>query len=143
KQWDMTPEMVTSFADGTKISFEQACVANATGMKVAKRGMLGFQSTEHIDNMTHLYDIDMLKELGGIVDYVVGPQPGPGVFVYATSEDPLSTKYLKYGKLGDGPLYSFYTPYHLLFFEIANSISRMIDFDDIILAAKDRPSVEV
>ncbi len=33
--------MVTSFADGTKISYEQAIVANATGMKVAKRGMLG------------------------------------------------------------------------------------------------------
>ena len=33
--------MVTSFADGTKISYEQAIVANASGMKVAKRGMLG------------------------------------------------------------------------------------------------------
>ena len=30
--------MVTSFADGTKISFEQAIVANATGMTVARRG---------------------------------------------------------------------------------------------------------
>ena len=33
--------MVTSFADGTKISFEQAIVANATGMTVAQRGMRG------------------------------------------------------------------------------------------------------
>jgi predicted homoserine dehydrogenase-like protein len=33
--------MVTSFADGTKISFEQAIVANATGMCVAERGMAG------------------------------------------------------------------------------------------------------
>ena len=33
--------MVTSFADGTKISFEQATVANATGMSVARRGMRG------------------------------------------------------------------------------------------------------
>jgi predicted homoserine dehydrogenase-like protein len=29
--------MVTSFADGSKISFEQTIVANATGFKVLKR----------------------------------------------------------------------------------------------------------
>jgi len=142
-QWDMTPEMVTSFADGTKISFEQACIANATGMKVATRGMYGHHSKEHIDDLMNLYDIDELKSLGGIVDYVVGPKPGPGVFIYATTEDPWSQKYLKYGKLGEGPLYSFYIPYHLLFFEIANSISRMVDFQDIILAPKAGPVVEV
>lgn len=39
-------------------------------------------------------------------------------------------------KLGEGPLYSFYTPYHLLFLEIPNSISRMVDFDDPILTAR-------
>jgi len=134
-QWEMTAEMVTSFADGTKISFEQACIANATGMKVAKRGMYGHYSKEHVDDLTHLYDIDELKELGGIVDYIVGAKPGPGVFIYATTEDPIAIKYLNYGKLGKGPLYSFYVPYHLLFFEIANSICRLIDFDDVIITA--------
>ena len=34
-EWGQNPMMVTSFADGTKISFEQAIVANATGMRVA------------------------------------------------------------------------------------------------------------
>ncbi len=134
-QWNMTPEMVTSFADGTKISFEQACTANATGMQVAKRGMYGHYSKEHVDDLTHLYDIDELKELGGIVDYIVGAKPGPGVFIYATTDDPIAKKYLKYGKLGEGPLYSFYTPYHLLFFEIASSICRLVDFDDTIITA--------
>ena len=42
RRWGQNPYMVTSFADGTKISFEQATVANATGMTVARRGMLGF-----------------------------------------------------------------------------------------------------
>lgn len=135
-QWEMTPEMVTSFADGTKISFEQACIANATGMQVAKRGMYGFHSKEHVDDLTHLYDIEELKEKGGIVDYIVGAKPGPGVFIYATTEDPIAKKYLKYGKLGDGPLYSFYVPYHLLFFEIASAVCRLVDFDDEIIASK-------
>lgn len=142
-QWDMTPEMVTSFADGTKISFEQACIANATGMKVAQRGMYGYNSKEHVDDLTHLYDIDQLKEMGGIVDYIVGAKPGPGVFIYATTDDPIAIKYLNYGKLGKGPLYSFYVPYHLLFFEIANSICRMIDFNDIIITAEKGLMVDV
>ncbi len=41
KKWGQKPAMVASFADGTKISFEQAVVANGTGMRVARRGMLG------------------------------------------------------------------------------------------------------
>jgi predicted homoserine dehydrogenase-like protein len=143
EQWGMSPIMATNFADGTKVSFEQACIANATGMKVAKRGMYGYESKEHVDDLTDLYDVDELKELGGIVDFIVGAKPGPGVFVYATSDDPLSVKYLEYNKLGKGPLYSFYIPYHLLFFEIPISIARMVEFDDIIVAAKGAPVVEV
>ena len=143
ESWGMSPVMATNFADGTKVSCEQACIANATGMKVAKRGMLGYESKEHIDNLTNLYDVNQLEELGGVVDFIIGPKPGPGVFVYATSDDPLSVKYLDYGKLGKGPLYSFYIPYHLLFFEIPISIARMVDFDDIIVAAKAGPVVDV
>ncbi len=142
-QWEMTPEMVTSFADGTKISFEQACIANATGMKVAKRGMLGHYTDKHIDEIKDLYDIKQLKEMGGIVDYVVGATPSPGVFIFATMEDAFSKKYLKYVKMGEGPLYSFYVPYHLLFFEIGNSISRLIDFKDDILSPKKGLVVDV
>ena len=41
ERWKQSAPMVTSFADGTKIAFEQALVANATGMRVARRGMFG------------------------------------------------------------------------------------------------------
>lgn len=143
KRWNLTPEMVTSFADGTKISIEQACVANATGMGVAKRGMYGFNSDKHIDDMVSMFDVEELKRLGGIVDYVVGPKPGPGVFVYATTDDPKTKHYLEYGKLGAGPLYSFYTPYHLIYFEIPHSIARMVLFNDIIMEPLAGPVVEV
>ena len=142
-KWQLTPEMVTQFADGTKISIEQACVANATGMGVAKRGMIGLNYNGHIDDMTTMYDVEELKRLGGIVDYVVGPKPGPGVFVFATTDDPKTKHYLNYGKLGEGPLYSFYTPYHLIYFEIPHSIARMVLFNDIIMAPLAGPVVEV
>jgi predicted homoserine dehydrogenase-like protein len=143
KQWNQSVNMVTSFADGTKISFEQASVANATGMGVAQRGMLGFHSKGHVDQMTNLFAVEELEKMGGIVDYVVGPQPGPGVFVYATTNDPKSKQYLHLYKLGEGPLYSFYTPYHLCFFEVPNSIARMVLLNDVVMEPLGAPVVEV
>jgi predicted homoserine dehydrogenase-like protein len=144
RQWDMSPHMVTSFADGTKISFEQACIANATGMSIAQRGMLGYHAEGHVDELMHLFDIQMLEQKAGIVDYLVGPKPGPGVFIYAKApDDGLVRKYLDYMKLGKGPLYCFYVPYHLLFLELPFSISRMADFNDTILTAQHGIKVEV
>ncbi|MBD1927474.1 Gfo/Idh/MocA family oxidoreductase [Trichocoleus sp. FACHB-90] len=143
KQWGQKPHMVTSFADGTKISFEQAIVANGTGMKVIKRGMLGYDYRGHIDELTTKYDIDQLKELGGIVDYVVGAKPGPGVFVFGTHDDPKQRHYLNLYKLGEGPLYSFYTPYHLCHFEVPLSVARVVLFNDEILVPLGGPLVDV
>ena len=34
EKWGQNPSMVTSFADGSKVSFEQAIVANACGLQV-------------------------------------------------------------------------------------------------------------
>ncbi|RCJ29591.1 NAD(P)-dependent oxidoreductase [Nostoc minutum NIES-26] len=143
KRWGQKAHMVTSFADGTKISFEQAIVANATGMKVAKRGMLGYDFTDHVDEMTQMYDVEQLKQLGGIVDYVVGAKPGPGVFVFATHDDPKQRHYLNLYKLGEGPLYSFYTPYHLCHFEVPLSVARAVLFGDAVMSPLAGPLVDV
>ncbi|MEX2382194.1 MAG: hypothetical protein WD490_07415 [Opitutales bacterium] len=143
RRWGQQAHMVTSFADGTKISFEQAIVANATGMSVAKRGMLGYNFDGHVDDMTGLYDVPELRRLGGIVDYVVGAKPSPGVFVFATSEHPRQRQYLQYYKLGPGPLYSFYTPYHLCHLEVPLSIARVALFRDTVLAPLGAPQVDV
>jgi predicted homoserine dehydrogenase-like protein len=130
KRWGQSPSMVTSFADGSKVSFEQTIVANATGMRVAKRGMLGWDHTGHVDELTTRYDLDMLREHGGIVDYVVGAKPNPGVFCLAEHQDPKQRHYLNLYKLGEGPLYSFYTPWHLCHFEVPNTVARVALFGD-------------
>ncbi len=143
RRWGQKPHMVTSFADGTKISFEQAIVANATGMQVAKRGMLGYEFKGHVDEMTDMYDVEQLKQLGGIVDYVVGTKPGPGVFVFATHDDPKQKHYLNLYKLGEGPLYSFYTPYHLCHFEVPLSVARVVLLQDTVMSPLGEPTVDV
>ncbi|MGH9349572.1 MAG: NAD(P)H-dependent oxidoreductase [Vicinamibacterales bacterium] len=143
EKWGQTPSMVTSFADGSKVSFEQAVVANATGMTVAKRGLLGYEHRGHVDELTKRYDLDMLRTLGGIVEYVVGAQPGPGVFCLAEHTDPRQRHYLNLYKLGEGPLYCFYTPYHLCHFEVPTTIARVALLGDATGRAMDGPFVEV
>jgi predicted homoserine dehydrogenase-like protein len=145
RQWGQNPHMVTSFADGTKISFEQAIVANATGMKVAKRGMYGpaVEPGTHIDAAVELFSADELLEGAGIVDYVVGAVPGPGVFVLGAHDHPVQRHYLNLYKLGEGPLYCFYTPWHLCHFEVPNTVARAVLFGDAAIAPLGRPLVEV
>ncbi|QHT69796.1 Gfo/Idh/MocA family oxidoreductase [Rhodocytophaga rosea] len=145
KKWGQNPSMVTSFADGTKISFENAIVANATGMRVAKRGMFGpsVPSGTPIEQSVNLYPLEALVEGPGIVDYVVGAVPGPGVFVLGTHEHPTMQHYLNLYKLGPGPLYCFYTPYHLCHFEVHNTIARAVLFGDATLAPLGGPLVDV
>ena len=73
EKWGQNPAMVTSFADGSKISFEQAIVANATGFVVRSRGMSrGCEYRGDVMTIGSIYDIDEVRRLGGIVDYVVG-----------------------------------------------------------------------
>ncbi len=132
KQWKQKPNMVTSFADGSKISFEQALVANATGMRVAKRGMYGptVEPGTHITQAASWYPEQDLLTDPGIVDYVVQAEPGPGVFILGMHDDPVQQHYLALYKLGTGPFYCFYTPYHLCHLEVHNTIARAALFND-------------
>jgi predicted homoserine dehydrogenase-like protein len=143
EQWGQNPAMVTSFADGSKISFEQTIVANATGFKVLNRGMSrGVAFNGSPLELPGLYDLDAVRELGGIVDYTVGP-PNVKVFVLAEHDDPKQRHYLELYKLGPGPLYPFWVPYHLPHFESPNAIARVVLFSDNIAPPLEGPSVEV
>ncbi len=146
RKWGQNPSMVTSFADGTKISFEQAIVANGTGMKVGRRGMYGPEVPPGtpLDQVVHkLYPEEQLLNGSGLVDYVVGATPSPGVFVLGTHDNPLQKHYLNLYKLGEGPLYLFYTPYHLCHFEVPMTVARAVLFNDATLAPAGPPFVEV
>lgn len=142
ERYGLTAKMATSFADGTKISFEQAVVGLSTGMRVAQRGMLGYAHDGHIDEMTDRYDVDAIRALGGIVDYALGPKPGPGIYVFAAMADERQRAYLDFFKMGPGPLYSFYVPFHLAHMEAPSSVARAVLFSDPVTTPS-TPTVEV
>jgi predicted homoserine dehydrogenase-like protein len=143
KRWGQDPWMVTSFADGTKVSVEEALVANAAGFSVHRRGMLGRDHHGHVDELTGMYDVEELRALGGAVDYVVGSQPGPGIYVLGEHDDPKQRHYLELYKLGTGPLYSFYTPYHLCHFEVPITVARVALLRDAAIRPLGAPQVDV
>ena len=143
ERWGQNPAMVTSFADGTKISCEQSIVANATGFVVKSRGMSrGLEYKDDILKIGRLYDIEELRQLGGIIDYVVGT-PLTKVFVLAEHPDPKQQHYLNLYKMGEGPLYSFFIPYHLVHFEAPTAIARVALFRDSLAKPLGGPVVEV
>src|ERR1700730_1951092 len=143
EKWGQNPAMVTSFADGSKISFEQAIVANATGFVVKSRGMSrGAEYKDDVMKIGKRYDIEELRRLGGIVDYVVGT-PLTKVYCLAEHPDPKQQHYLNLYKMGDGPLYSFFLPYHLVHFEVPNAIARVALLRDSVAKPLAGPVVEV
>ena len=141
KRWGQNPYLVTSFADGTKVSFEMTVAANASGMTVAKRGMHGytFEPGTPITQAAKRYDPEEILAGPGIVDYVVGCEPGPGVWALGTIEHPRQRHYLNLYKLGEGPLYCFHTPYHLCHFEVPVTIARAALLQDAAITPLGAP----
>ena len=135
------PKMITSFADGTKIAAEMGVVANATGFGVAERGMLGPRA-ERVEQAPERFDVEALLERP-IVDYILGAEPSFGVFVLGYEEDPLARAYMKFYKMGDGPVYTFYRPFHLGPLETVQSVARAVLLHDAAAAPLGGPVTEV
>ncbi len=129
----------TSFADGTKLSMELTVLANATGFRVAKRGMYG-PSLRHVNDSSKFF-VDKLLD-AGMVDFLVGAAPSNGAFVLGYSDDPVKAAYLKYLKMGDGPLYTFYTPFHLPQLEVPLTVARAVLFGDATVAPFGPPACD-
>jgi predicted homoserine dehydrogenase-like protein len=128
EQVGQDPQKIASFADGTKLSMELTVLANATGFKIAKRGGYG-PKLDHVEESKRYYYDKLLPE--GMVDFVVGASfPDSGAFVLGYTEDPIKKRYLKYLKMGEGPLYTFYTPFHLPQLEIPITVARCVLLKD-------------
>ena len=138
---DQDVRKVTSFADATKLSMETTVLANATGFRAGRRGMYG-PACDHVREMAKLLPADQM--LGtGLVDYALGAAPHTGAFVIVHEESPLKKAQLAYYKLGNGPFYVFYTPFHLPHIQIASTIGRAVIHRDATVAPLAGPVCEV
>lgn len=138
---DQDVRKVTSFADSTKLSMEATVLANATGFHAGKRGMYG-PACQYVREVAQLLPADQMLATG-LVDYALGAAPHTGAFVVIHEEAPLKKAQLAYYKLGDGPFYVFYTPFHLPHLQIASTIGRAIVHLDPTVAPIGGPVCEV
>ena len=138
---DQDVRKVTSFADSTKLSMEATVLSNATGFHVGRRGMYG-PACKDVREMANLLPADQLLATG-LVDYALGAAPYTGAFVIIHEDAPLKKVQLAYYKLGDGPFYAFYTPFHLPHIQIASTIGRAVIHQDATVAPLAGPVCEV
>jgi predicted homoserine dehydrogenase-like protein len=133
--------MITSFADGTKLSVECTILANSTGLRVGKRGMYG-PKCDHVNEAVNLFPREQLLN-GGLVDFLLGAAPHTGAFVIGYNENPIDREYMSFFKMGDGPFYVFYTPYHLPQVQVLSTIARAALFHDPTTSPIGKPVCDV
>ncbi len=135
------PRVITAAADGTKLGMELTVLANATGFRVGRPGGHGPKCKDVSEVVGLLPPEQMLA--GGLVDFVLGAAPGTGAWVIGHCDHPIKQEYMKYFKMGSGPFYCFYTPYHLPHVQISTTIARAVLFRDATVAPKAGPRCEV
>ncbi|TBW41230.1 homoserine dehydrogenase [Siculibacillus lacustris] len=141
---NMNPRMLVEFIDGSKTMVEMAAIANATGLVPDVAGMHGPEAT--LETLHHILcpeaDGGILSRKG-VVDYTIGRGVAPGVFVVAELSHPRLMERLGDLKLGAGPYYTFYRPYHLTSLEVPLSAARAVLHGTTDMRALARPSAEV
>src|SRR3954453_7382073 len=136
-----SPRMTCAFTDGTKMNIEQNVVCNATGLVPAKRGMIGVKT----DQKNAIKDFEATGALPtgnapGIVDYTLAGDFGGGIFILARGKNrEFVQPYLRYLKMGDGPNYLFFRPYHLCHIETPLSAAEAVIYHEPTLAPMGKP----
>ena len=131
------PAVLACFADGSKLALEAAIMGNATGFTPSQRGMKGYPCA-HVNDMLLQVTPDDFRT-GGFVDYSLGAAPHTGAFVICRNDHPDKRKLMAYLKMGNGPLYMFYTPYHLPPWQVAHSVARAVLFSDPTITPRGAP----
>jgi predicted homoserine dehydrogenase-like protein len=134
-------KMCAAYADGTKLCLEACLVANATGLKVGKRGMFGPKCAHVKDIVQHFTPEQLLRQ--PLVDFALGAEPGSGVFVVGYNDEPPKQHYMSYLKMGDGPLYVFHTPHVLPHLEAPLTAARIVLFGDAAISPRGAPVCDV
>jgi len=126
-----------AYTDGTKLAIEMAIIANREHLGVLGKTMMG-PKISCLSEVISTFDLDKARKMGGVVDYVLGAEPGGSVFVVGYSNDPEDIFYMDYYKMGKGPYYVFVRPYHLCHFETPVAIQRIVKYHEPIVVQRNR-----
>lgn len=119
-------KMATAFTDGTQLNIEMSLVANALGLSTVRPGMSGPRA-KHVREAFDLFDFTAIRERGeAVVDYLLGAEPDGGVFVVAYCDHQYQRRMMEYYKMGRGPFYLFYRPYHLVHVEAMRCVAEAV-----------------
>lgn len=141
----MNPRMLVEFVDGSKTMVEMAAIANATGLIPDKPGMHGPAAARDELNKVLIPASagGVLSSADGRVDYTIGKGVAPGVFVVAEMDHPRIWERMEDLKMGKGPYFTFFRPYHLTSLEVPLTCARAVLYGKADMVPLDRPVAEV
>ena len=135
RQLNLNLIQCVAYTDGTKLNIEMALLANGLNLLPFTPGMQG-PSANHVAEALDLFDFDAYNGKG-VVDYLLGSEPGGGVYVIGKCADAIQAEYLKYYKVHNrGKYYLFYRPYHLCHIETPRAIAKACLWDRPLLTPR-------
>ena len=140
---NMNARMLVEFVDGSKTMIEMVAVANATGLVPDVPGMHGPAATRD-----ELASVLCTKEDGGVlsgtgkVDYSIGKGVAPGVFCVVKPRHDRVLERMSDLKMGPGPNFTIFRPYHLTSLEVPLSAVRAVVKKAADLVPAERPVAE-
>jgi predicted homoserine dehydrogenase-like protein len=141
----MNPRMLVEFVDGSKTMVEMAAIANATGLIPDRPGMHGPACSRDELNKVLIPQSagGVLSSGEGRVDYSIGKGVAPGVFVVAEMDHARIRERMEDLKMGEGPYFTFFRPYHLTSLEVPLTCARAVLYGKADMVPMARPVAEV
>ncbi|AZO31712.1 homoserine dehydrogenase [Mesorhizobium sp. M1B.F.Ca.ET.045.04.1.1] len=140
---NMNARMLVEFVDGSKTAIEMVAIANATGLVPDVPGMHGPTAT-----LEELASVLCPREDGGVlyrkgvVDYSIGKGVAPGVFCIIETKHPRVLERMIDLKVGKGPYFTIFRPYHLTSLEVPLSAARAVVYKRADMEPLDHPVAE-
>lgn len=140
---DMNPRMLVEFVDGSKTMIEMVAIANATGLVPDVAGMHGPAcSREELAAVLCPQSDGGILSKRGCVDYSTGKGVAPGVFCIVAARHERILERLVDLKVGKGPYFTLFRPYHLTSIEVPLSAVRAVLYGRADMTPLDRPVAE-
>ena len=143
RERNMNARMLVEFIDGSKTMIEMVAIANCTGLVPDIAGMHGPAATRD-----ELASVLVPKSHGGVlskkgcVDYSIGKGVAPGVFCIVETDHPRVLERMVDLKVGKGPFFSIFRPYHLTSLEVPLSAARAVLHNRADMVPLDHPVAE-